>query len=224
MKFNLISTFLLLVLLSSCSESVTKKSDTGQSFQNEKAELIALGSYPDYYYNLANELSNVGRTNLAIEAYQNCIKTSTSQTFVEDAMYNLSMLYFETKQDSLAYNLMDTLINRKYTWLKWYKNAEESFSKTPTYLSKLAKIDSIAALMNNPKHCRFHYQDVTNFITAFNKSETNWTNAPSIFYTDYFSKASKALFFYQKFKIQSSSHQFSYRVEDKKKYFKLEMP
>ena len=79
MKFKLISTILLLILLSSCTESVTKKSDTGQSFQNEKAELIALGSYPDYFYNLANELSNVGRTNLAIEAYQNCIKTSASQ-------------------------------------------------------------------------------------------------------------------------------------------------
>lgn len=221
-KHNLIS--LIVILLSSCAQQSEKKTATSQDFQNEKAELIALGSYPDYYYNLANELNNAGRTNLAIEAYQNCIKTSASQTFVEDAMFNLSMLYFETEQDSLAYTLMDSLLHRKYTWLKWYKNSEESFSKNPTYLSKLSKIDSLTELKNNPKNCIFHYQDVSNFINAFNKCETNWANAPSYFYNDYFSKASNALFFYQKFKIQSSSHQFAYRVEDKKEYFRSIIP
>ena len=101
------------ILISSCIEHSNKHTSDEQIVENENSELIALGSYPNYYYNLANELNNAGRTELAIEAYQNCIKTSNSQTFVEDAMFNLSMLYFETKQDSLAYPLMDSLINRK---------------------------------------------------------------------------------------------------------------
>jgi len=215
---------LTIVLITSCSEKPKRELGNLQSIQNEKAELIALGSYPDYYYNLANELNNTGRTDLAIDAYKKCISTSSSQTFVEDAMFNLSMLYFDTKQDVLAYQLMDSLINRKYTWLKWYKNSEESFSQSDKYRYRLSKIDSLNKLVRNPKNSKFHYQDVSNFISAFNKSDTNWTNGPSNFYNDYFSKASKALFFFQKFKIRSSSHQFAYRVEDKKEYFKSIIP
>lgn len=212
------------ILLCSCSQPIEKKPSEKQLFQNEKAELIALGSYPNYYYNLANELQQSGRTELAIEAYQNCIKTSTSQTFVEDAMFNLSMRYFETQQETLAYALMDSLILRKYTWLPWYKNSENPFSESVEYQSRLSKIDSVSQRIHDPGNCTFHYQDVSNFITAFNKSKNNWAGAPSNFYKDYFSKASKALFFYQKFKIQSSSHLFAYRVEDKKNYFESILP
>jgi hypothetical protein len=214
---------LLVFIFFGCWQN-TEKTSYNQQFLSEKSELIALGAYPDYYYNLANELNNAGRTDLAIEAYQNCITTGASQTFVEDAMFNLSMLYFNKEQDSLAYPLMDSLIQRKYTWLKWYKNLNNPYAKKPTYLLKLSKIDSLSELIKNPENCSFHYQDVSNFITAFNKSETNWANAPSYFYNEYFSKASKALFFYQKFKIQSSSHQFAYRVEDKKAYFRSVIP
>lgn len=139
-------------------------------------------------------------------------------------MFNLSMLYFEKQQDTLAYPLMDSLIHRKYTWLKWYKNSNNPYAKKPTYLLKLSKIDSLSELIKSPKNCSFHYKDVSNFISAFNKSKTNWANGPSYFYKEYFSKASKALFFYQKFKIQSSSHQFAYRVEDKKAYFQSIIP
>lgn len=224
MKKKLTLVLLASILLSSCSEHSEKPPTGKQIIQDEYSELIAFGSYPDYYYNLANELNNAGRTELAVEAYQNCIKTSGSQTFIEDAMFNLSMLYFDTKQDSLAYPLIDSLVNRKYTWLKWYKDSENSFSQDPEYLSKIEKIDSIQALINNPINCTFHYQDVSNFIAAFSKSKTNWLHAPPSFYHDYFSKASKALFFYQKFKIQSSSHQFAYRVEDKKAYFQSIIP
>ncbi|KJD34980.1 hypothetical protein PW52_12855 [Tamlana sedimentorum] len=224
MKTKLYIKYLIFILLSSCSKQSEDKFNHCKDFQNEKAELIALGSYPNYYYNLANELNNAGRINLAIEAYINCIKTSNSQTFVEDAMYNVSILYFETNQDSRAYTLMDSLIIRKYTWLNWYKTAKHPFFKQPNYLSRLEKIDSINALINNPINCNFHYQDVSNFITAFKKSQTNWNNAPSYFYNDYFSKASKALYFYQKFKIQSSSHQFAYRIEDKEAYFQSIIP
>ena len=221
MKIRLLILLLTVNLISSCSDKGAIKE---QNFQNEKAELIALGAYPDYYYNLANELNNTGRTNSAIEAYKNCISTSGSQTFVEDAMFNLSMLYFESNQDSLAYMLMDSLINRRYTWLTWYKNANSSFSESADYKARLSKIDSLSQLINDPENCRFHYQDVANFISAFNKSKTNWANAPAYFYDEYFSKASKALFFYQKFKIQSSSHQFAFRVEDKKEYFQSILP
>lgn len=212
------------MLLASCNEPSEKHHADKRIIQNEYSELIALGSYPNYYYNLANELNNAGKTESAIEAYQNCIKTSSSQTFVEDAMFNLSTLYFDTEQDSLAYPLMDSLINRKYTWLTWYRDSENPFSQDPEYLSKIKKIDSIQALRNNPINCKFHYQDVTNFLAALDKSETNWLNSPSYFYHEYFSKASNALFFYQKFKIQSSSHQFAYRVEDKKAYFQSIIP
>ncbi|MEQ8240985.1 MAG: DUF2268 domain-containing putative Zn-dependent protease [Cyclobacteriaceae bacterium] len=224
MKKTLIIMLLTTILLSSCNEHSKKQTSDKQIIENEYSELIALGSYPNYYYNLANELNNAGRPELAIEAYQNCIKTSNSQTFIEDAMFNLSMLYLDTKQDSLAYPLMDSLINRKYTWLNWYKNSDNPYSEQPEYVSKLSLIDSITHLKDNPKNCNFHYQDVFNFITAFNKSRSNWSNSPSYFYNDYFSKASKALFYYQKFKIQSSSHQFAYRIEDKKEYFKSIIP
>lgn len=215
--------FLIVFSLNGCVRE-SDVSPVSYACQNEKTELIALGSYPDYNYNLANELNNSGRTDLAIRAYENCIRTSSSQTFVEDAMFNLSMLYFESKQDSLAYILMDSLIKRKYTWLKWYDNSEEPFSVSPEYKLRLSAIDSLSKLKNNPENCTFHYQDVSNFISAFNKSKANWVDAPSYFYNDYFSKASKALFFYQKFKIQSSSHQFAYRVEDKKEYYKSIIP
>lgn len=207
-----------LLSLINCSE-ISKEKGTLKFFQDEKTELTALGAYPDYYYNLANELNSSGRTDLAIEAFNNCILTSNSQTFVEDAMFNLSMLYFESKNDSLAYRLMDSLIARKYTWLNWYKSSFKEFSLSEDYKSRLFKIDSLNNLKNSPKNCTFHYQDVSNFLVAFKKSKGDWTNAPSYFYRDYFSKASKALFFFQKFKIQSSSHQFAFRIEDKQKYF-----
>lgn len=212
------------ILLFCCSEKPKEKTSNKQHFQNEKTELTALGSYPNYYYNLANELNNTGRTEFAIDAYLNCIKTSTSQTFIEDAMFNLSMLYFDKNQDAKAYSLMDSLIARKYTWLRWYKNSGKSFSTSTEYQSRLSKIDSLFELRKNPKNCTFHYQDVSNFISAFHKSKTNWADAATYFYYDYFAKASSALFFYQKFKIQSSSHQFAYRVEDKKSYFQSIIP
>lgn len=214
---------LIVILLFNCS-NIEKKTITNNVFLDETTELVALGSYPDYYYNLANELNNTGRTDLAIEAYKTCIQNSNSQTFVEDAMFNLSMLYFDTEKDTLAYQLMDSLIEKKYTWLNWYKSSENKFSNNQEYQLRLVKIDSLFDLKNNPENCNFHYQDVFNFINAFNKSKINWTKAPAYFYDDYFSKASKALFFYQKFKIQSSSHQFAYRVEDKQKYFESILP
>lgn len=220
MKLNLLFSFFILFTFVACNEQPIKNAQV----QDEKSELIAMGSYPNYYYNLANELNNEGRKDLAIEAFQNCIKTSESQTFIEDAMFNLSMLYFDTNKDTLAYDLMDSLINRKYTWLKWYVNSENSFAKNPAYKLRLSKIDSLAQLKNNPKNCKFHYQDVSNFIIAFEKSTNDWKNAPSYFYKDYFSRGSKALFFYQKFKIQSSSHQFAYRIEDKQAYFQSIIP
>lgn len=211
--------------MSSCGLEQDKKAPIDTQFaQDERAELIAMGPYPDYHYNLANELNNAGRIESAIEAYQTCIQESASQTFVEDAMYNLSLLYFDTKQDSLAYAFMDSLIERKYTWLNWYKNANGPFSQEAAYRLKVAKIDSVSELVKEPDHCRFHYQDVANFIYAFNKSNSDWEHAPSYFYHDYFSKASKGLFFYQKFKINSSSHQFAFRVEDKKAYFQSILP
>ena len=212
-----------IVSLISCAEKA-KEPTTGSSLENEKTELIALGPYPDYYYNLANELNNSGRSELAKEAYKNCISESNSQTFIEDAMFNLSMLYFESQQDSLAYSLMDSLIARKYTWLGWYKNSDFPAAKETAYTSRLNEIDSITKLKSNPINCKFHYRDVHNFVTAFEKSQLDWSKAPSYFYKDYFSKASKGLFFYQKFKIQSSSHQFAYRVEDKQKYFESILP
>lgn len=220
-KFILVSAVFL--FLFNCRDT-SKNTISDTHLENEKTELSAVGSYPNYYYNLANELKNSGRTELAIEAYKNCIITSQSQTFVEDAMFNLSMLYFDVKQDSLAYQLMDSLISRNYTWLKWYNNSDNLFSEHPEYKLRLSKIDSLLKLKNDPENCRFHYQDVSNFITAFNNSKDNWSNAPANFYNDYFSKASKALFFYQKFKIQSSSHQFAYRVEDKEAYFQSIVP
>ena len=215
--------FLAVLVLSGClakqRESLVKSSDL-----NKTSELIAMGPYPDYNYNLANELSNAGRNDLAIEAYQNCINTSGCQTFVEDAMFNLSMLYFDSNRDSLAYLWMDSLINRKYTWLKWYKNSENPFSTNPAYKLRLTQIDSLSQLKLDPQNCTFHYQDVQNFIAAFDKSKNNWADAPSYFYSGYFSQASNGLFFYQKFKIRSSSHQFAYRVEDKKAYFQSILP
>ncbi|MGB6268767.1 MAG: hypothetical protein WBF67_07115, partial [Olleya sp.] len=174
MKKNLTIILLTAILLSSCIEHSEKYTSDKQIIQNEFSELIALGAYPNYYYNLANELNNVGRTELAIEAYKNCIKTSSSQTFVEDAMFNLSTLYFETQQDALAYPLMDSLINRHYTWLRWYKNSENPFSQDPAYLSRIEKIDSLQELRNNPINCKFHYQDVSNFLVAFDKSKNSW--------------------------------------------------
>ena len=113
-----------IVSLISCAEKA-KEPTTGSSLENEKTELIALGPYPDFYYNLANELNNSGRSELAKEAYNNCISESNSQTFIEDAMFNLSMLYFESQQDSLAYSLMDSLIARK---------RETHASKSPNWL------------------------------------------------------------------------------------------
>lgn len=208
------------LFLVSCRNDVPANVEELPSFQNEKAELMALGSYPNYYYNLANELYNSGRTSAAMEAYQNCIKTSQNQTFTEDAMLNLSVLYFQNGQDSLAYPLMDSLIARRYTWLKWYKDLEHPFSEAPNYVQRLEKIDSALALLNDPKHCVFHYSDLNNFIHAFANADKNWSAAASVFYRDYFAKASSALFFYQKFKIESSAHQFAYRVEDKKAYFR----
>ena len=202
----------------SCSKKTNPQKNI-DAFESEKTELIALGSYPNYYYNLANELNNTGRTDLAIEAYKMCIATSRSQTIVEDAMFNLSMLYFDSEKDTLAYRLMDSLITRRYTWLNWYKGSENSFTHEIGYQSRLDKIDSLSILKNSPKNVVFHYTDVSNFLTAFTKSKRDWTNAPNYFYEDYFSKASSGLFFYQKFKIQSSSHQFAYCVEDKQKYY-----
>lgn len=209
--------------LFSCNEE-RAESVACTSFQDEKSELIAMGSYPDYYYNLANELSNAGRTEQAIEAYKSCIAESQSQTFAEDAMYNLSMLYFESEQDSQAYAIMDRLIAKKYTWLVWYKNAEHAFVNTREYVDRLVKIDSISDLKNSPNNCVFHYEDVANFTTAFTKSQTDWANAPTYFYQDYFSRASSGLFFFQKFKIRSSSHAFAFRVEDKQRYFESILP
>tara|TARA_R110001592_G_scaffold363133_1_gene680641 strand:+ start:1393 stop:2703 length:1311 start_codon:yes stop_codon:yes gene_type:complete len=222
------SFLLLLVLstvinLSSCSEN-SHEAPTETTFQNEKTELIALGSYPDYYYNLAQELHYAERREEAIIAYQKCIVTSPSQTFVEDAMFNLSALYFENRQDSLAYALMDSLIARRYTWLEWYKQVDEQLLQSATYQVRLAQIDSLAQLSQDPKNCRFHYEDVAHFITAFKKSSQNWEQAPAYFYHDYFAPASKALYFYQKYKIQSSAHLFAYRVEDKQKYFQSILP
>lgn len=218
LKLNLLAISLL--FLSSCSNDVLPTEEALPRFENEKAELMALGSYPNYYYNLANELYNSGRTSAAMEAYQNCLKTSQNQTFTEDAMLNLSVLYFQNGKDSLAYALMDSLIERRYTWLKWYKDLEHPYREASAYLEKLEKIDSVLALLNDPKHCVFHYSDLNNFINAFTNADKNWSEAASVFYHDYFAKASSALFFYQKFKIESSAHQFAYRVEDKKAYFR----
>jgi len=210
---------LLAVLLIGCAP--TTKDQTVKPFiPDEKVELAALGSYPDYYYNLANELMNEGRDAQAIEAYLNCIKHSKRQSFIEDALFNASLLYFKMEENEKAYAFMDSLISRKYTWLSWYKNADHPATSTATYTQKLKQIDSIISLKSDPNQVSFHYDDVRNFIAAFKKSESNWSQAPHYFYTDYFAKASEGLFFYQKFKIQSSSHQFAYRVEDKKDYFK----
>ena len=174
MKRKLTLMLLIAILLNSCFNQSEESASVEQIFQNEYSELIAFGSYPNYYYNLANELNNTGRTKLAIQAYKNCIKTSTSQTFIEDAMFNLSMLYFDSENYALAYPLMDSLINRKYTWLNWYKDADNSFAQNEKYINRIEKIDSIQELINNPTNCNFHYQDVSNFITAFGKSKTNW--------------------------------------------------
>lgn len=206
-----------------CTESQNKSTATAM-FNTEKSELIAFGAYPDYHYNLAGELMNCGRTEAAIQAFQNCIAESKSQTFREDAMFNLSMLYFDNGQDSAAYRLMDTLIGMDYTWLNWYKQVEHPFAEKEEYTLRLQHIDSIGLRKADPANCKFHYQDVANFVTAFEKSQSDWAHAPAYFYRDYFSQASKALFFYQKFKIQSSSHQFAYRVEDKQQYFASILP
>jgi hypothetical protein len=187
--------FLLLssmINLSSCSEN-SPEAPSETKFQNEKTELIALGSYPDYYYNLAHELLYADRREEAAVAYRQCISTSPSQTFVEDAMFNLSALYFENRQDSLAYPLMDSLIARQYTWLDWYKQVDEQLLQSSAYQVRLAQIDSLAQLSQDPKNCRFHYEDVAHFITAFKKSRQDWDQAPAYFYHHYFAPASKAL-------------------------------
>lgn len=216
---------LLISLLAvfSCSRPMPIDS-TSPVKTDEISELIATGAYPDYYYNLANELAAAGRIEQAIEAYQNCIAQSASQTFVEDAIFNLSNLYFEHQQDSMGLVLMDSLIARKYTWLAWYREAPEELASSPAYASRLHQIDSLEQMKANPENCTFHYEDVTNFIQAFKKAQSNWSEAPRFFYEDYFAKASKALFLYQKYKIQSSAHLFAYRVEDRQKYFSSIVP
>lgn len=222
-RANYFLIFIALLSFFSCTKE-TSNAVPVSNFQNEKTELIASGPYPDYYYNLANELRNTGRTEKAMEAYKNCIATSKSQTFIEDAMFNLSLLYFESQQDSMAYTLMDSLIAKKYTWLGWYKNSDHLYRNKARYTHRLTKIDSVIALRNDPANSKFYYEDVSNFVNAFEKSRLDWAKAPSYFYDDYFSKASKGLFFFQKFKIESSAHQFSYRVEDKKQYFEAILP
>lgn len=198
--------------------------DTSHLLRPEQAELMALGSYPDYHYNLAQELNQLGKVKETIEAYESCIAESHCQTFVEDAMYNLSLLQFEEGNRAEGYRYMDSLLTRKYTWLKWYKNVDLEVREEPAFQRNIARIDSLEALKNDPANVTFHYRDVDHFITAFEKSKADWDAAPANFYRDYFSQASSGLYFYQRFKIQSSSHLFAGRVHAREKYFDGALP
>jgi len=160
----------------------------------------------------------------ALKAYEKCIETTQNQTFLEESLYNSSILNFHLGNEKDGYDLMDLLLEKKFTWLEWYKNSNHPYNETIKYKSRLIQIDSIKNLKNNPANVSFHFEDVSNFISSFEKSKNDWKNAPTYFYNDYFSRASSGLFFYQKSKIRSSSHKFSYRVQDKVAYFNSIIP
>ncbi len=97
-------------------------------------------------------------------------------------------------------------------------------TEEPAFQRNITSIDSIESLKNDPVNVTFHYRDVGNFITAYEKSKLDWDAAPANFYRDYFSQASSGLYYYQRFKIQSSSHLFAGRVKAKEKYFDEILP
>lgn len=217
MKYPIPVITLCLLVLHACStprEQATIALPSGVS-----AEIIAFGPYPNDDYNYANEMNNGGMSAEAILGYERCIASCKNQAIVEDAMYNVSQLYFETGQETNAYRWMDSLIQRKYRWLEWYTNANHTFVQTLPYQDRLRQIKGIYEAKKDPANCVFHYEDVDRFLRAFAKAKQDWSLGPEVFYTAYFAQASSPLYFYQRFKIQSSSYLFAKRVEQKEAYF-----
>ena len=223
-RFPKILWIFILSILTSCS-NIKENPPLAENVQTHKSELLALGSnYPNYYFNLGRELAATERNLEALEAYGKCIETTQNQTFLEEALYNSSILNFHLGNEKKGYDLMDVLLEKKFAWLEWYKNSNHPFTDAVKFKNKLSQIDSIQNLKNYPANTTFHFEDVDNFITAYEKSKKDWDNGPTYFYNDYFSKASSGLFFYQKFKIRSSSHKFSYRVQDREAYYDSILP
>lgn len=219
-----ILSWIALLIVGSCSTNHDSQF-ANPNLQNLESELVGLGSnYPNYYFNLGRELQATERNKEALEAYKMCIETTQNQTFLEEAFYNSSILNFHLSNEAEGYRFMDTLLERKFAWLEWFNNSNHPYIDSLSYKSRLLQIDSIQNLRNSPYNATFHFEDVDNFVTAFEKSNIDWANAPQYFYNDYFSKASSALFYYQKFKIRSSSHKFSYRVQDRRAYFNSILP
>ena len=189
-----------------------------------EAELISLGPYPDRYYNLASEFSNEGEAAKAAENYRLCIATTRNQAIRSDAMYNLSVLLFEGGDLSGGLVWFDSLLARKYTWLGWYKGLKGDFTQEKAFQDRLAQVDALRARRSDPAYCTFHFEDVQRFTAAYETARTDWTQAPAVFARDYFGQASPALFFYQKFKIQSSAHRFAWRVQQREAYFTSILP
>ncbi len=208
-------------LFIACNSS--EYNDTKENL-NDKTELIGMGPYADFNYNMGSELFNSAYYSAAKESFLKCIQNTEYQTFKEDAMYNLTIICFELKQEEEAYAWMDSLIRREYTWLDWFKNESHSFSQSTDYVKRLAAIELILKRVENPENCTFHYSELNHFKTAFQRAKSNWSSSASAFYAQYFSKSSSALYFYQKFKIQSSSQLFSLRVQEKEAYFESILP
>lgn len=208
--------FLVCCLFISCNTPDSKQLETSPK---SNMELVAIGPYSDFDYNLGSEMFNSGHYLEAKESFFQCVLKTENQTFKEDAMYNLAILCFELEQAEQAYAWMDSLIERKYTWLHWFRNESHSFSESAEYLKRLSQIETIQKRAENPANCQFHYAELDHFKMAFNSAQANWEKGADAFYSQYFSKASNALYFYQKFKIESSSHLFSLRVQEKQAYF-----
>ncbi len=221
---RLFTTLLILPLIFGISCVAHKGVSATENPNSSASELVAFGPYPDYYYNLANEWSNLGNSSKAMENYRLCIENGQNRAIVEDAMFNLSLHYFEANQLPEAYALFDSLLALKYTWLGWYKDQEGAFATSPDYQQRLAQVDVLAAAKRDPANCTFHFEDIDRFVQTFELSSQDWEHAPDYFYNGYFSQASKGLFFFQKFKIRSSSHLFAYRIEEKQGYYRSILP
>lgn len=210
--------FLLVCLFGSCAQQMQQ-----QPTASNRALWVAIGNqgpYPDYWYNLANEYNNAGEAVLAMQAYRRCLGACQNQSVCEDAMFNLSILCFEQQQLDSGFLLMDQLMEKEYTWLDWYANQRHiSVYGSEAFQTRLKQITALKTARQLPENARFVYDDVQRFTTIFPRLPNDPHEAAALLQTEYFDKGSRALLFYQKFKMQSGPFLFAHRLQQREAYF-----